>query len=332
MLAGQFVSRRKVELVEIPEPVLPSASEQPGQMIFQPEMTCLCGSDLPYFDADFEGHPVPYPQPAGMSLHEMVGTVIATNGTRWKPGQRVLAVPLRQHGLFERFVTPEDRAIALAPGLSDEIAMLAQPFGTVLWALKKLPNMIDKDVVVIGQGPIGQMFNIGLRNMGARRIIGIDPIESRLKLSPKMGATDTICAYGRDSVDAVKSILNGSLPDVVVEAVGHRGHAFNDAVMLTRPFGQLLFFGVPADSVDGVWLRGAMDRNLTITMSLNPDFERTFPLAMQWIAEGRVDLSPVLTHRFPLSELQTAFDIFRDRKDGASKVLVVFPSWKAKET
>ncbi len=83
--------------------------------------------------------------------------------------------------------------------------------------------------------------------------------------------------------------------------------------------------------MDGVWLRGAMDRNLTITMSLNPDFERTFPLAMQWIAEGRVDLSPVLTHRYPLSELQTAFDTFRDRKDGASKVLVVFPSWKAKE-
>jgi threonine dehydrogenase-like Zn-dependent dehydrogenase len=263
-----------------------------------------------------------------MSLHEMVGTVTATNGSRWKPGTRVLAVPVGQHGLFERFVLSEDRAIALAPGLSDEVAMLAQPFGTVVHALKKLPNMIDRDVVVLGQGPIGQMFNAGLRNLGARRIIGIDPIESRLTLSRRLGATDTVCGTGLQSVDAVRELLKGDLPDVVIEAVGHRAQALNDAIELTRAEGMVLFFGVPAASIDGVALRAAMWKNLTIRTSLHPDFERTFPLAMQWIAEGRVDLAPLLTHRFPLSELQTAFDTFRDRRDGAQKVLVVFPSWK----
>ena len=71
-----------------------------------------------------------------------------------------------------------------------------------------------------------------------------------------------------------------------------------------------------------------MMKNLTISTSLHPDFDRTFPLAMQWIAEGRVNLAPIITHRFLLKELQTAFDTFRDRVDGAQKVLVVFPSWK----
>ncbi len=330
MLAGQFLSRREVKLVEIEEPKLPASKDLPGQILFQPEMTCLCGSDLPYFDGDFEAHPIAYPQPIGMSLHEMVGTVVATNGTRWAAGTRVLAVPVGQHGLFERFVLSEDRAISLAPGLSDEMAMLAQPFGTVVHALKKLPNMIDRDVVVLGQGPIGQMFNAGLRNLGARRIIGVDPIESRLKISSQLGATDTVCMKGIHAADAVREILNGTLPDVVIEAVGHKAQAFNDAVELTRDYGQILFFGVPAEHIDHVALRAAMMKNLTISTSLHPDFERTFPLAMQWIAEGRVNLAPILTHRFPLSELQTAFETFRDRIDGAQKVLVVFPSWRSR--
>ena len=328
MLAGHFVSRRQVELVQIDEPQLPSSDMSPGQIIFQPEMTCLCGSDLPFFDGDFEGHPIEYPQPVGMSLHEMVGTVIDTNGERWKPGTRVLAVPVGQLGLFERFVLSEDRVVALAPGLSDEMAMLAQPFGTVVHALKKLPNMINRDVVVLGQGPIGQMFNTGLRNMGARRIIGIDPLESRLKFSRTMGATDTICAKGADAVEQVREILSGDLPEIVIEAVGHRGQALNDAIELTRSFGKILYFGVPANTIDGVKLRAALFKNLVITTSIHPDFERTFPLAMQWIAEGRVNLKPLITHRFQLAQIQQAFDTFRDRIDGAQKVLVEFPSWK----
>ena len=132
MFAGQFTKRRTIELVDVDEPTLsPSGA---GEIIFQPEMTCLCGSDLPFFDGDFEGHDVDYPQPPGMSLHEMVGTVVATNGDKWEPGQRVLAVPESQRGLHERYVLSENRVVALDDRLTDEIALLAQPFGTVVWA------------------------------------------------------------------------------------------------------------------------------------------------------------------------------------------------------
>jgi len=326
MLAGLLAAPRQIQLIDVPEPELPTAERAPGMILFQPEMTCLCGSDLPYFDGAFEGHPVEYPQPVGMSLHEMVGTVVATNGSRWQQGQRVLAVPVGQQGLYERFVLAENRAVALHPGLSDEMAMLAQPFGTVVHALKKLPNMIDRDVVVLGQGPIGQMFNAGLRNLGARRIIGIDPIESRLRASLQMGATGTVCAHGIDAEQAVRSQLDGQLPEFVIEAVGHKAQAFNDAVRLVRDYGTVLFFGVPPHSIDGVALRALMWKNGSLSTSLHPDFDRTFPLAMQWIAEGRVNLAPLLTHRFPLCDLQQAFDVFRDRTDGALKVLVEFPA------
>ncbi len=326
MLAGKFTSARKVELVDVPEPSLSNA--EAGHMIFQPELTCLCGSDLPFFDGEFEGHDITYPQPDGMSLHEMVGTVVETNGTKWKPGARVLTVPVSQRGLWERYVVSEDRAIALDERLSDEVALMAQPFGTVVWALKKLPNMIDRDVVVLGLGPIGQMFVAGLRNMGARKIIGIDPIVERTKLALRMGATDIIAGPGHESVDQVRRILNGDLPDICIEAVGHKAQAFNDAVVLTREHGDIMFFGVPPVPLNGLQFKNAMLKNLRILTSLHPDFERTFPLAMQWLAEGRVDLSPLLTHRFMLNQLQQAYDLFRDRNDGAIKVLVEFPAYK----
>ncbi|HIE99594.1 MAG TPA: alcohol dehydrogenase [Planctomycetes bacterium] len=324
MIAGQFTSRRRIELIDVEEPQLPA--ETPGMMIFQPEVTCLCGSDLPFFDGDFEGHDVHYPQPVGKSLHEMVGTVVETNGSRWQPGTRVLAVPEEQMGLWERYVLSEDRAIALDDRLSDEIALLAQPFGTVVWALKKLPNMIDRNAVVLGLGPIGQMFVAGLRNMGARRIIGVDPVPERTALALQMGATDVVNSTGGVAEDQVRRILNGELADVVVEAVGHRAQAFNDAVLLTAHHGDILYFGVPPSPLDGIHFKEAMLKNITIRTSLHPDFERTFPLAMQWLAEGRVDLSPLLTHRFPLAQMQDAFDIFRDRREGAIKVLVEFPA------
>mgnify|MGYP002632630746 CR=1 FL=1 len=330
MIAGQFTERRRIELIEVEEPTLNSA--ETGQIVFQPEMTCLCGSDLPFFDSDFEGHEITYPQPTGMSLHEMVGTVVATNGQKWKPGTRVLAVPVGQRGLYERFVLSEDRAVALDDRLTDELALLAQPFGTVVWALMKLPNMIGKDVVVLGLGPIGQMFVAGLRNMGARRIIGVDPIPERTQLATRMGATDVVSAVGSEAEEAVRNVLGGQLPIFVIEAVGHQAQAFNDATLLAREFGTILYFGVPPTPTDGINLKAAMLKNLTIRTSLHPDFENTFPLAMQWLAEGRVDLSPLLTHRFPLSQIQEAFDMFRDRKDGAIKVLVEFPALKTTAT
>ena len=59
---------------------------------------------------------------------------------------------------------------------------------------------------------------------------------------------------------------------------------------------------------------------------MNPDFERDFPLAMRWIAEGRIDLSALITHHYPLSEAQKAFETFRDRRDGALKVIIEFPA------
>lgn len=324
MLAGQITAPRKIELIEAPEPELSDTPGDGDQLVFQPECACLCGSDLPYFECN----DVRFPPLLGHTLHEMIGSVTATSGNRFEPGERVLCVPVAQRGLFERFAVSADRVIPLDPRVPEEQALIAQPLGTVIYALKKLPTVLDLDVAVVGQGPIGQLFCAALRNLGAREIIAIDLLESRLKVSPSTGATAVVNAAKEDPVAAVKKVTGGELPDIVIEAVGHHDQAFNLCIDLCRHGGRILYFGVPPDQIDGVRWLDLFTKNVTVHTSVNPDFRRDFPLAMRWIGEGRIDVSKIITHRFPLNEIQTAFETFRERREGALKVLIEFPSFR----
>jgi len=311
----------QVELVDIPEPELPSRDpDGPGQIIFQPTLACLCGSALPFFEGRDE-----FPILEGHSLHEMIGRVVATNGDRYQVGDEVLAVPLEQRGLYERYVVDETRAIPVDGRVAKEHALLAQPLGTVIYALKKLPNVLDLDFAVVGQGPIGQLYNMALSNMGARQVIGIDLLPSRLAHSEQHGATATVCNAEVDAVEAVAELTGGKMVDVVIEVVGHADQAINLCISLVRHGGRMLYFGVPPETIDGVRWRDLFMKNLTVHTSVNPDFARDFPLAMRWIGEGRVDMSGLVTHRFPITEIQQAFELFNSRGDGCLKVFLDYP-------
>ena len=322
MFAGHVPGPCRIELIDVPEPAWPPNDDIGPAILFQPELACLCGSDLPYFECS----ETRYPPGVGHSLHEMIGTVLATTGSRFRPGERVLAVPVDQQGLFERFIVSETRAIPLPADVPDVEVLLAQPLGTVLYALRKLPPVLGETVAVVGQGPIGQLFNLALSNLGAKRVIGIDCDRRRLARSCDHGATHALCSEEANVVDAVREITGGAMADVVIEAIGHADQALNLCIELTRRHGRLLVFGVPTEVIDGVRWRDLFVKNLTVHTSVNPDFDVDFPLAMQWIAERRIDVRSFVTHRFPLSELQRAFETFRDHADGALKVVVEFPA------
>lgn len=321
MFAGHIPAPGRIELIDVPEPAWPPPADFGPAILFQPELACLCGSDLPYF----EQSETRYPPGVGHSLHEMIGRVLATTGTRFRPGDRVLAVPVDQKGLFERFVVSDARAIPLPPGVPDEHALMAQPFGTALYALRRLPSALGLTVAVVGQGPMGQFFNLALRSLGAGQIIGIDCDARRLARSRQLGATAVVCTAESDSATAVRELNGGRLADLVVEAVGHANQALNLCIEIVERHGRILVFGVPPATIDGVRWRDLFVKNVTVHTSVNPDFAIDFPLAMRCIAENRVDVSGLLTHRYPLSQIQTAFETFRDHRDGALKVLVDFP-------
>ena len=322
MFAGLITAPSRIELVDTPDATLPSApTDGAAQILFQPQLGCLCGSDMPFFEQTGE-----FEVELGHSLHEIIGTVVATNGQKFSEGDRVLAVPDNQLGMFEQFVVGEDRAIPLDTRAPIEQALMAQPLGTVICALKKLPGVLDQDVVVVGQGPIGQLYNASLRNLGARQVIGIDPLNERLRQSASLGATSTICSRETDPIEAVADLTGGRMADIVVEAVGHRDQALNLCIELCRKYGKILYFGVPPETIDGIRWRDMLVKNLSVHTSIHPDFDRDFPLAMQWIGEGRVDLTNLITHRYAVAEIQKAFETFGQRVDGALKVLVDFPA------
>lgn len=316
MFAGHIVAPGRIEIVDVPdaEPLRGGGDE----ILFRPELACLCGSDMPYFDGDAET----YPLDPGLSLHEMIGTVVETSGKRFRKGDRVLAVPLEQRGFFERYPVRDARAIPVDPRCSPEQAVLAQPLGTVIHGMKKLPPVLDAVVAVVGQGPIGQLFCAVLRNAGAEQIVAIDPIEERLKTSGVMGATSVVASAAEDPVQGVALLTGSRMADVVIECVGHRAQALNLCGELCRAGGRILYFGVPPETLDGIAWRRIFRKNLTIHTSVDPDFERDFPLAMQWIAEERIDVGPLVTHRFSMAHVQEAYEIFRDRRDGALKVFI----------
>lgn len=322
MFAGRIVEKNRIELVDAPEMELPDspASGSDAEILFQPELACLCGSDLPFF----RGEKPEYPLEAGYSLHEMIGTVVDTNGERFRKGDRVLAVPIGQHGFFERYRLTERRAIPLDERCSPAEAVMAQPLGTVIYGLRKLSTLLDVNVAIVGQGPIGQLFCAALRNLGAREIIALDRLDDRLAVSPRMGATVTVNVDREDAVERVRQVTGGDGADLVVEAVGHVDQALNFSGELCREGGTLLSFGVPPRTIDGVEWSRLFFKNLKIQTTVDPDFDRDFPLAMRWIAERRIGVSPIITHTLPVTECQRAFELFRDREDGALKVFLDF--------
>jgi threonine dehydrogenase-like Zn-dependent dehydrogenase len=141
-----------------------------------------------------------------------------------------------------------------------------------------------------------------------------------------MGATDVVDSSEVDPEEAVMSLTDGAGADLVIEVVGHTEQVLNLCVDLCRVDGTILFFGVPMTLIDQIEWRKLFWRRQNIVTSVGPDFRTDFPLAMQWIAEKRMDVSPLITHRYPLADVQRAFDQYHARGDEGLKILLDFPS------
>ena len=134
MFASEIYGPGRIRLIDVPEP---DPMDGPGQILFQPEMGCLCGSDVPFFLRE----PLYDPQP-GHSLHEVVGRIIESNGTRHREGELAMSKIPGHTGVRERIWMKEDEANPLPKTLKIEEGVLSQPLGTVIHAARKLPNLV----------------------------------------------------------------------------------------------------------------------------------------------------------------------------------------------
>jgi threonine dehydrogenase-like Zn-dependent dehydrogenase len=317
MKAGQITGLGRIALIAADEP----RSPRDGEVIVAAETGCLCGSDLPFFS-----EPQPrYPLPPGLSLHEIIGRVTSSNSPLFRAGDRVLAMPIGLLGCAERLLVPDHRLARVDEALSNEAAVISQPMATVLSALSVVPNVIGLTVAVVGQGPIGQLFNACLSNAGAARIIGVDVRDTRVARSCEFGATDIVVSHepgGRDAIDHVREITGGAMADLVVEAVGHEEQQFNLATALARNKGRVLYFGIPPDRFNDVAFGPVVRKSLTIHTSVPDDLRPFVKIAMRAIRQGRIDPERLITHRFGFGDIQKAFDTYRDR--AGLKVILEF--------
>jgi len=317
MRAAQVTAPRHIEIVDVPEPRLNGAA--PGMIKVRVERACLCGSDSPWFT-----HKERYPQPPGESIHECIGTVVESTSSRFAVGDLALAVPYGQAGLVDYFCVADANAIPLPRGqMPLERLLMAQPLGTAIWACRKLPNLIGLDTVIVGQGPMGLLFSHLLSNMGARTAIGLDRLDYRLEAARAMRATHTVNVDRQDPVAAVREITDGKMADVAFEVVGHQSVAIDLCLDLVRRLGTVVAFGSPDRATYRDFPYEKLFRqNLTLIGSVTADPLTSYPLARDMILQGRIDVSPLITHILPFSEVQKAFELFVDRRDRAIKVVL----------
>lgn len=322
MSAAICTSLKKVKCDYIPIPS-PSANK----VLVKTRMSSICGSDLHIV---YMGWNVfKFPLPPGYPGHEGVGEVIDPGNTDFNTKELVLTVPniWKSQAFAEYQLIDPKYLIKLPANLPISHLLMAQQLGTVVYGCKQLPSVIGKTVVVIGQGSVGLFHNFMLKQLGADKIITIEPIPERRIAGEKMGIDESIDLTGDPATKAVLDLTNGQGADITIEAVGST-ETLNQSIKVTRPLGKIAAFGLPTtmEYVPFDWnnffrkklamhsVHGSQDEPGL------PDFRE----ALDLIVNGKIDMSQFLTHKFHISEIQEAFDLADSKKDGAIKITVDF--------
>jgi L-iditol 2-dehydrogenase len=205
---------------------------------------------------------------------------------------------------------------------------MAQQLGTVVYALRSHPlDLIGKDAAVIGQGSAGAFFTFLLKRAGAARVLVSDKSPARLAYSRQLGADLAVDAGAVDFRSAVMEATGGRGAGVVVEAVGSR-EAFPLSLELAATGATVVWFGLPEDGDDYPFsFREFFRRRLTAHTKFGAQGEpglESFRYAMRLIADGAIDVAPLLSHMLPIERVGEAFRTARDRTGNALKVSIKF--------
>ena len=318
MKAARLSSPKHFELLETETP---TAGE--GQCLVKLERVSVCGSDIRH---GFQINPEEmYPMPIGAPCHELAGTIVDSQTDAYHEGQRVIVIPPRgSAGLVEYIVSDPARMILLPDhGTLDEWVM-CQPSGTVLYSCQQMPNLLGKNVVVMGQGSIGLSFTMITSRIGARSVIAADLLDYRLEKSVEMGATHTVNPDKDNIEEVVNELTDGQGADVVVEAAGYPD-TFNMCFRLVRQFGNVIVFGIQTDDLVPLEHNYLMERQPRIIPTTGARSGNPISHIQEIVSlreRGWCDPSKLITHRVGFSEVQKAYDMYDQRQDNVIKVVM----------
>ena len=328
----------------------------PGEVVIRVKTSGICASDLkcytgaPLFWGDEyrEG----YAQPPVIPGHEFVGDVVelgegASEKYDLKIGDMAIAEQILPcwkcryclsgrywmcqintvygfrkpyHGSMAEYMKfPAGALVHKVPkAISPEKAALIEPLSCSIHAIQR-GNIEFGDVVVIaGAGTLG-LGMVGaarLKNPGV--LVVIDLVDYRLEVAKKLGADIIINAQHDDPIQRVLDLTDGYGCDVFIEATGHP-QAVIQGLHMIRKLGTFVEFSVMREPVTVDWTIIGDSKELNIHGAhLGP---YTYPIAIDYIHRGLIDVGLLATHTFPLNEFQTAIDTVHTAKDSIKVLL-----------
>ena len=237
----------------------------------------------------------------------------------WKFGNTI-------DGCQAEYVLVPDAMANLGPvpdGLTDEqVLMCPDIMSTGFSGAERAKVRIGDAVAVFALGPIGLCAVAGARLMGASTIIGVDTVPERLAMARTLGADHVIDYKSCDVVERVLTLTEGRGVDASIEALGTQD-TFSSALRVLRPGGTLSSLGVYSRDLTitlDAFAAGLGDH--TIVSTLCPGGKERMRRLMNVVASGRIDLRPMVTHRFALEQIEQAYELFAHQRDGVLKVAI----------
>lgn len=227
-------------------------------------------------------------------------------------------------GAQAEYLRVPDAQANLSPvpdGLTDDQVLMCPDIMSTGFAGAEAANIkIGDSVVVFAQGPIGLCATAGARLRGAGMIIAVDGVDERLEMASKLGADVTLNFRKVDVVSEVLKLTGGRGVDASIEALGLQ-QTFEQALRVIKPGGTLSSLGVYSEDLTiplDAFSAGLGDHR--IVTSLCPGGKERMRRLMQIIDSGRLDLGPMVTHRYPLEKIVDAYDLFSHQRDGVLKI------------
>jgi alcohol dehydrogenase len=177
-------------------------------------------------------------------------------------------------------------------------------------------------VAVFAQGPIGLCAALGAKLMGAAVVIGVDGDDDRVAMARKMGVDVVLDYRNVDVVDEIRRLTGGTGVDVAIESLGTQ-ETFENALRVLRPGGTLSSLGVYSGKLQmpyDAFSAGLGDHRIVTTLC--PGGKERMRRLIEMVRSGRLDLRPLLTHRFKLTDINEAYKLFGERRDGVMKVAI----------
>ncbi|WP_376738156.1 NAD(P)-dependent alcohol dehydrogenase [Carboxydocella sp. ULO1] len=233
-------------------------------------------------------------------------------------------------GTFAEYVhvNDADANLAIIPdSVSDEAAVYTvDMMSTGFMAAENADIPLGGTVAIFGQGPVGLMATAGARLLGAGLIIVVEAVPKRQELAKYFGADIIVDFTKVDPVEEILRLTDGKGVDSAIDAVGSQ-IIFESCVKATRPGGTISNAGYHSKG-DYVmiprlaWGVGMSDK--TIKTGLCPGGRIRLSRLLRLIETGKIDPTPLTTHKFSFGELEKAFHLMKTKEDGVIKPLIIY--------